>query len=419
MAGCAAAQTLQACGKDYLLLEKHVDPGGLTRSISLGDACFDYTGHFMHLARCESPAALPFAHQNDDEWQLIERKSVVFMEDGIVPAPFQYNLFYLPEHIGKGCIDAFHSRPRIPKAGSFKEYLISGFGQGICDRFLFPYNEKVMAFALDEISTDAVKRFFPAPDEERIEKGYLKEGANLNTGYNNRFWYPKRQGIGLLAQGLARDLKALHTSCPIEGIDLASRRAYTGLGEIEYKRLLTSLPLKAFCLMTTDPSLRQIADSLRHTRVFCLNLLVRGDLPDAFAGCHWIYVPQKDLPFYRVGIYSHISSHMSPQGTTALYVESALPDDQPLPVMSQLLEQILSSLERLDWVRKGDCLLLSANWIDFAYVSFNHPRQGIVQRILEILGDHQVYPIGRYGLWDYISMEDTILSSVETARMLS
>lgn len=373
----------------------------------------------MHLSRCESPAALPFAHQTDEEWQLIERKSVVFMEGGIIPAPFQYNLFYLPKNIGKGCLDAFHARPRIQQAKSFREYLASGFGQGICDCFLFPYNEKIMACALDEISTDAVKRFFPVPDEDMIEMGYLKEGANLNTGYNCRFWYPKRQGIGLLAKGLAMGLEALHTGCPVERIDLDSQRAYTGLGEIRYNKLLTSLPLSAFCHMTSDPSLHQLAGSLMHTRVFCLNLLINGDLPDVFAGCHWIYVPQKDLPFYRIGIYSHISSHMSPKGTTALYVESALPDDQPLPGMDRILDDILSSLERLDWVRKGDCLLLSANWIDFAYVNFNHPRKKSVQSILEILRNHEVYPIGRYGLWDYISMEDTILSSVETARMLS
>ena len=57
IAGCAAANELKFKGIDYLLVEKNIDPGGLTRSISLGDAHFDYTGHFLNLARFKSPAA--------------------------------------------------------------------------------------------------------------------------------------------------------------------------------------------------------------------------------------------------------------------------------------------------------------------------------------------------------------------------
>ena len=83
-----------------------------------------------------------------------------------------------------------------------------------------------------------------------------------------------------------------------------------------------------------------------------------------------------------------------------------------------LQSEIFSSLERLGWVSRKDILVLSANWIDFAYVNFNHSHQAVGKKILDILQNYQVYPIGRYGLWDYISMEDTILRSIETANML-
>ena len=70
IAGCAAARELQSHGLDYLLLEKNVEPGGLTRSISAGEAHFDYTGHFMHLTQCKSPASIPYANQNDRVYHL-------------------------------------------------------------------------------------------------------------------------------------------------------------------------------------------------------------------------------------------------------------------------------------------------------------------------------------------------------------
>ena len=99
-------------------------------------------------------------------------------------------------------------------------------------------------------------------------------------------------------------------------------------------------------------------------------------------------------------------------------VSTAISDREALPVMSNLIKEIFFDLERLGWMRREDCLILSADWIDFAYVHFDHSRQEKVRKILEILNHYHVYPIGRYGLWDYISMEDTILTSIETARTL-
>lgn len=418
IAGCAAAQELQSKGIEYLLVEKHVDPGGLTRSISIGDAHFDYTGHFLHLVKCKSPAALPYANQSDDEWMLLQRKSFVYLQGQMIPSPLQYNLYYIPEEARKRCIEGFRNRPQIANIRSFKEYLLAGFGQGICDYFLFPYNEKILACDLEDLSVNCVKRFFPVPDKDMIERGYETAGVNLHTGYNTHFWYPKRHGIGLLAQGMAKNLNAMLTCCPIERIDLATQCAYTLRGEIHYERMLTCLPLKQFCTLCADSSLNTLAAALRHTRVLCLNILLRGSVPEYFADCHWIYVPQKTIPFYRVGIYSHISPQMNPSDTVALYVEVAFSDNAPLPIMNVLLDKIFQSLENLGWARHSDCILLSANWIDCAYVLFDHYRKRCVNRILEILRQNHIYPIGRYGLWDYMSMEDSILSGIQTARGL-
>lgn len=419
IAGCAAANELQANGIDYLLVEKNVEPGGLTRSISLGDAHFDYTGHFLNLSQFKSPAALPYANLNDEDWMLINRKSSVYIEGKMIPAPMQYNLFYLPEPAREKCIRDYHNRPEIKKIKTFKEYLRTGFGQAICDYFLFPYNEKILDCDIGELSVDSVKRFFPAPDPEIIERGYSREGENLSIGYNNTFWYPKRYGIGLLARGLAQNLNGLLRCCNIEGIDLNSHCAYTRRGKISYERMLTSIPLKQFCSLTNDPGLQNLASALRHTRVFCLNLLFQGAPPEFFKGSHWIYIPQKNIPFYRAGIYSHICPQMNPPMTKALYVEVAFSNNKILPVMSKLIDEIFLSLEKLGWAKRHMCSVLSANWIDFAYVYFDHNRKDITEKIFNALRHHNIYPIGRYGLWDYITMEDSIVSGIETAQGLT
>lgn len=419
ISGCAAAQELQKNGIDYLLLEKNVDPGGITRSFSIGEAHFDYTGHFLSLNRCKNPAELPYVKQKEEDWQIVQRNSAVYFRGVIVPAPLQYNLFALPEKLKKRCIEDFRNRMESARPKSFKEYLLSGFGQGMCDIFLFPYNEKQMAISLDRLSIDSANRFFPHPDNERIESGYTQGKDGEPVGYNSYFWYPKKHGIGLLAKGLAQDLKNIHLCCAVEKIELAKKLAHTSCGKVHYRYLMTSMPLKQFCEISDDSKLQNLAKSLSHNRVLCLNILKKGALHKALNGCHWVYIPDKQLLFYRLGIYSHLPSSFVSSSHTSIFVEVAFKYNVGLPSLSNLLNRVFFALEKLTWVSRKDCLVISANWIDCGYVHFTHLRQKNLPQIFNFLQYHDVYPIGRYGLWDYMTMEESIFSGIDVAKKLT
>ena len=67
--------------------------------------------------------------------------------------------------------------------------------------------------------------------------------------------------------------------------------------------------------------------------VGCLNLGV--DRPGIADGAHWIYFPDREVPFYRAGFPSNFSETVSPPGTSSMYVEFGLdrgqrPDEQAL-----------------------------------------------------------------------------------------
>ncbi|MBI5446645.1 MAG: NAD(P)-binding protein, partial [Deltaproteobacteria bacterium] len=177
VSGLAAAQALQARGRPYLLLERCPTLGGLTRSVNVSEFCFDYTGHFLHLARVSSPAELPFASLDDAEWQRIERRSFCLVAGKLVPAPLQYNLGALPEPVRRACVDSYEARPLPPAggAGSFRDFIVSGFGRELAGLFLIPQNEKTLSTSLDRLSPHGIRRFFPPPDEGRIRAGIRSE----------------------------------------------------------------------------------------------------------------------------------------------------------------------------------------------------------------------------------------------------
>jgi len=418
VAGCAAARELQASGIPAQLLEALPEPGGLVRSIHVGEAVFDYTGHFLHLARSSSPAALPHAGQDDRNWSLVERESIVYLAGRAVPAPFQYHLHALPPALRRECIEGYERRPAETPPRSFRDFLLSGFGEGICREFLFPYNEKLMAVPLSRLAPDAARRFFPPPDERRVRRGFGSPEGGARTGYSDRFWYPRKEGIELLAKGLAAGCEGLRTRCPVELVDLKRRIVRTPSGDFRYRRLLVSMPLKRFCEVSSDARLRRLAASLSHTKVLCLNILYRGRFPARLGRPQWIYIPGGDLPFYRVGAYSHLPVDHAPAGHVSLYVETAWTGSVAAPGVAKHAARVVGLLDRLGWFRGADLKVAAANWIDCAYVHFTRRMPAVRDEIFAVLRENGVFPIGRYGRWDYLSMEDSIYSGVETVRTL-
>ena len=418
ISGCAAAQECETRGLDYRLLEQNAEPGGLTRSIDIGEALFDYTGHFLHLARWSKPSEIPHAGQRDSDWVRVRKKSAVHFGRRLVRAPFQYHLGDLPVRLGRRCLDDFRRRPVAAPSASFRDHLLSAFGRRMAEIFFFPYNEKIHARSLDRLTGDMGTRFFPGGDPRLVERGFARPDAPGPSQYNTFFWYPRKGGIGVLARGLARDLRHLRTACRVERLDLDRRILWTTEGQIAFRRLISSAPLQWLCELSTDDRLRRWWRKLGCSRVLCLNLLVRGALPSMFSGCQWVYVPGRDIPFYRFGVYSHLPARFGPPGTTALYVEAAFPGEAARPGASVVVDDILASVEKLRWVRRSDVLAAAAQWIDPAYVRFDEGRPAAVKDIFGLLAERGVSCVGRYGRWDYLSMEDSIASGLEAVRRL-
>jgi protoporphyrinogen oxidase len=419
ISGLAAAQCLQANSRDYVLLERCPAVGGLTRTTQVEDFCFDYTGHFLHLRRYPSPAQVPYAHLNDDDWETVERKSYFFAGGRLINAPIQYHLGELPDDLRSACEKSYDERPRAEgDVTGFREFIISGFGQVVADNFLIPQNEKTMATPLSRLSIGAVKRFFPLPDETRIRAGFANTGESF-AEYNSTFWYPKRGGIDVLTRGLAHGLTNVATTAEITKIDLEGRVASTSSGlTVAWEKMFPSIPLKMLCNLTGDAQLRAAAAKLTHSSTISFNFGVRGKLPGALKDAHWVYVPDRDIPFYRFGCYSNISPAMSSHGLNAVYVEVGVPgeDIDSVDIVGKTQKAVVDSLEALGWVKSEDIVCAVTHVIRCAYVHHTPARDRLVEEILSRLNTFGIHPVGRYGLWDYVGMEDSISSALTTVE---
>jgi protoporphyrinogen oxidase len=182
--------------------------------------------------------------------------------------------------------------------------------------------------------------------------------------------------------------------------------------------LFSSIPLNTLCQITNDPYLNAAGKELSHSSVICFNIGLKGPLPPELEGIHWIYVPDRAIPFYRVGFYTNISKGASKPGTSSLYVEVGIASEelQNASHIRDLQPEVIASLEKLGWISNRDISCIVIHVIEHAYVHLTEKREHLIGEIFSRLKQFGVHTFGRYGLWDYMGMEDSIESAISTVR---
>jgi protoporphyrinogen oxidase len=412
ISGLSAQKSLQKKGLDIKSFESNPLQGGLTKSLYTGDFTFDHTGHLLHLAKHDSPEHL-LNNTKNSHWLNIQRKAGIFISNKIIPAPFQYNIGSLNNEQRDFCIDSFESKENILNPKNLNEYFESNFGHGINSLFLTPYNEKLYDEPISSFSLETISRFFPKPDTKLIRQGFSSKPID-DSGYNSRFWYPEKKGIQVLVDSLSEGLD-INLNSKVEKIDLNSKNILIQGKEYAYDNLVSSIPLKTFIGLTDDKEMQLLASklSISSTKVFNIGY---SDIPDSkFEGYHWIYFPEKKYKFHRVGFYSNFSNLAAPKGCTSLYVEVGYSDN----VSSNLRDEIINQLEEIGVIKNNKIECINEFNMKDSYVKFLHGSKESSIALIKLLEKKGIYKIGRYGRWDYNSMEDSILDGRDVHRRMA
>jgi protoporphyrinogen oxidase len=413
LTGLSAAHHLGALGVGHRLFERATRVGGHSITVEDEGYRFDRTGHLLHL-RDPAMRALALGAIGPD-WLEVERRSMVWSNGTMTRYPFQANTHGLPPAVAYECLMGFlkaHYATDRPAPQNFEEFCLQHFGEGISRHFMLPYNARLWGVAPREITADWCSRFVPLPKLEDVVAGAV--GLNdRELGYNTRFVYP-RLGIGALAEGLARGLShAPELGREATEIDVRARTVRVGDEVVAWDALVSTLPLRVLCERIVDapPAVREAASRLRCTHLHYLDVAL--DEP-CQRPLHWVYVPEERYPFYRVGCYSNFSAALAPPGCASLYVELA---DRAEPDLAELLPRVAAGLVEIGLISSPRAIRFARlRRIDHAYVVFDHAYFASLDVIRPFLAAHDVLSVGRYGGWNYSSMEDALIFGRDAAR---
>jgi len=402
---------------DSIVLEAAARPGGLCRSERVEGFTFDYTGHLLHLRR---PRVRRWVRRLLGDNLARHRRSAWIFSSGVYTRyPFQGHFHGLPPRVAAECLLGFFEalqRGRPGRARDFASWARAQFGAGVARHFMIPYNRKLWTVDPAELTLEWLDRFVPRPGLEQVVRGAL-EDVDDAAGYNACFHYPRRGGIESLVEALARGLR-LECGQRVTTIDLQHRRLRLAGGEeIAFGNLASCIPLPRLVRMCRPlpDSVRERAGELRWAGVYNLNLGLPGPAPAR----HWVYLPERRFRPYRFGYASNFSAALAPAGHHAVYVEASYRGGRR-PDRRRLRRRLLADLAAAGVITSRRRPVVTCELdIPCAYVIYDRRRTPAVRAIRRYLEQRRVFPIGRYGRWEYSSMEDALWQGLQLAERLA
>lgn len=399
----------------FIIFEKESKVGGLCKSIKDNGFIFDYSGHFIHIKDKKIKSLIE--KLIGKKLLKVQRNSKILFKDKIIPFPFQANLYYLNDKDKQECIKGIKNRKNIKIYDDmpFIDWTKAMFGDGITKYFMQPYNQKLWNYNLKKLTASWTAPFVPKPSKESIIKSANTKN-DTKYGYNSFFYYPQNNGCQEMIDGFYKKLKSnIITNSNVKQIDLKNKKIYVNGKYYFYDNLISTQPLKELLLSIKDlpKDISKLIKNLKCTSTRCINvgLKYKKDLPEMIKNVHWIYIPEKKYPFYRVGIYSNVSKKLVPKNCYSLYIEMS---------NTKNCDNIIPILKDIGIINSND-EILSLNVIDmkYAYVIFNKERKKVLDKIFNFLKENNIYCIGRYGAWEYSFIEKNIIDAKNLALTLN
>ena len=388
---------------DYLVIERDSVYGGLCQSFYDSGFVWDVAGHFFHF---HSDKTKEFYEKlmTGKKMRTVEKCAKAFYADQYMDAPFQYNIHQLPVDEFLECLTDLYYATDPDGNVPFDEFVRKKYGNGIAEKFLIPYNEKLYACKMNELERNSMGGFLPRLDFSMLMNFYR---GIRGTTYNDTFSYPVNGCVEMINSLVnLLDISKIHLNEEVLAIDTDRKVARTSTNEYEYEYLINTAPLNAFAKIAGVDGY----DALSGNQVLVLNLGFDKESIDKKVS--WVYYPGNEF-FYRIGFYNNIA------GTErlSLYVEIGYREEEKIDV-EIALEKTLADLKKVHVISDHKLVAYKPYIINPGYAHITEKGTAFTNSLIENMKKQDVYMVGRYARWQYSAMDDSMEQAFELATMI-
>lgn len=412
--GLGAALRLQELSiDDFVVVDSATHAGGLASSF-VDDAGFtwDLGSHIQHSHYEKFDQYMDLA-LTADEWLRHQRTTWIWQCHRFVPYPFQLNLHRLPKTEMSWCVDGLIAASKQPhkEPNNFREWLLATFGRGICELFMFPYNEKVWARPAAELAHSWVADRVAMPVLDQMPQHDKVSKDCTSWGPNAQFRYPKRGGTGAIWNQLSARLPSskMCFGQSIVAVDRHEKVAFTSSGEqFHYQHLISTMPLDRLATITNPSGDFDQASLLKKNKTHVIGFGLVGQPPDSLQDQCWGYYPQEDIPFYRLTVMSNLSPENTPDPGRHWSLMAEAAESEFVHLESDVVSAVEQAMQRLGLIY--DQKHIRSRWhtaLEHGYPVPCLRRDKILSQVLPTFASDAIYSRGRFGAWKYeVSNQD-------------
>lgn len=409
VAGLGAAHQFQLDGRSAVIFEARARAGGLLDNFTIDGFTFDQAVHLSFASEPEVRAVFDrtpyFTHAPEalcwDAGQWLRH-------------PTQNNMHPLAANekieLIAGLVDAPQGRVH-----SYEDWLVQQYGRPIAERWPLPYTEKYWTLPARELGTDWIgQRVRKADLREVLQGAFTTEKPN--HFYAKEMRYPQSGGYRAFIDPLIEQSDIRYGKRAV-AIDPAERLVTFADGDVvHYETLVSTVPLPLLVDMLPDVPAPVRADATTLFATVVDLISVGFNRPDVSPAL-WFYIYDRDVLAARAYSPDRKSGNNVPAGCSALQFEIYSSPRNPQQHSPETMKaNTLRALSAMGLATAADIVLVDHRRLPYGNVVFDLGMEGRRDAVLAHVRGRGLHPAGRFGEWDYLWSNQSLMSGMAAAR---
>lgn len=407
-----------------VIVERSSTIGGHAGSFEDSGFTFDYGPHIMFSKNKE---ILDFMVRSlGRNVNTLKRNNKISYKNTLIRYPFENDLHALPLEDNYDCLQSYLFNPyktTYTNPKNLEQWLLKTFGRGICEKYLFPYNEKVWNIPVKQLSMLWAGRIPNPPAEDIIKSsiGYKTEGYLHQLYYN----YPKKGGYAAISKAWAKRTKSpIHFNYRVKKITRLSDgtwRISNGKTVMYFDELVCTMPIQELVKMVNISIPTRVGKAVNNLIVnpmFVVSLGIKGVDKEKVTAT---YFPEPDFLVNRISYPATFSPQNAPAGHYSIQAEITCRKNSATWKMSdkKILQHTINGLAKRGLVKKEKICYVNVVRSPYAYVVYDTNYEKNVSIIRKWFPTQGIHLVGRFSYFEYINVDGAVATAQKIAEQIN
>lgn len=391
--------------ENICVYEKSDRPGGLCKSFVINEFTFDSA---IHLSFTESDIVRGIF----DKTEYIKHEPIAFnfYEGKYIKHPIINNLYSFTPIQKCKYIESFLKRNKCQKIKNYENWLSGSYGNAIKEDFYDKYTLKYWRMESKALSTTWIGQRLQNPDIHKLLMGSFSNKSETDY-YAKEMRYPMQGGYEAFLKPLIKEKNIICNKEVIAINPVRKKILFKDNECIGYDKLVSSLPICNIIDMIKDvPSdVASAAKNLKYTKISLVSI---GFCKADIAKYLWLYIYDKDIMASRVNSPSLKSPNNVPDGCSSLQFEIYHGNWEKVD-RERIIENTLYAIKKMGICQEKDIAFIDYKFLPFGNVIFYMGMEEDRNLITKYLYDMNIHLIGRFGKWDYLWSDQSLLDGMK------